>query len=263
MIYDHNQISIEDDTNIALTEDVAKRYEAYGWHVQTVDWTDGAGPTSGKAGTYDEDVPALYEALRAAQAETGRPSLVILRTVIAWPAPTLMNTGKSHGSALGEAEVAATKQVLGFDPAQNFAGRRRPSLAHTRGLVERGQAAHAAWQQAVRRLGRRQPAAQGAAVRPAAARELPDGWDAALPTFEAGKDVATRKASGLVLNALKDALPELWGGSADLAESNNTTMEGETVVRRRSSEHHRHVGSPTPTAGCCTSASASTPWARS
>ena len=116
VIYDANHISIEDDTAVALSEDTGKRYEAYGWHVQTVDWTGGKGTRSGHDRTYHEDVPALYEALLAAKAETARPSLVIVRTVIAWPAPNLMNTGKSHGSALGDAEISATKQVMGLDP---------------------------------------------------------------------------------------------------------------------------------------------------
>ena len=225
VVYDANHISIEDDTAVALSEDTGKRYEAYGWHVQTVDWTGGKGSKSGKDGTYHEDVPALYEALTAAKAETGRPSLVILRTVIAWPAPNLMNTGKSHGAALGDAEIAATKKVMGMDPDQTFCV--DPDvLAHTRTALDRGRSEHLAWQErydAWRAANPRRAAVHGRLVE----RRLPEGWTDALPTFPAGKDVATRKASGVVLNAIKDVIPELWGGSADLAESNNTPLEGE------------------------------------
>jgi len=225
VLYDQNHISIEDDTAVALSEDTAKRYEAYGWHVQVIDWTGGAGPASGKEGTYHEDVPALYAAMKAAQAETTRPSLVILRTVIAWPAPNLMNTGKSHGSALGDAEIRATKQILGFDPDQTFEVDPK-ALAHAREVGDRGRAAHAAWEARFSTWAAAHPdlVAQWERVR---AGKLPEGWESALPTFPAGKEVATRKASGAVLNAIKDVLPELWGGSADLAESNNTTLEGE------------------------------------
>ena len=225
VIYDRNRISIEDDTRVALSEDTAKRYEAYGWHVQTVDWTGGSGPESGKAGTYREDVPALFEALRAAQAVTDQPSLIVLDTVIAWPAPNLMNTGKSHGSALGEAEIKATKQVLGLDPEVTFAVA-ADVLAHAREVLGRGRAAHVAWQPGFDAWRAADPR-RAALFERVSARRLPDGWTAALPAFDAGTDMATRKASGLVLNAVKDVLPELWGGSADLAESNNTTLEGE------------------------------------
>ncbi|MBL8928816.1 MAG: transketolase [Kineosporiaceae bacterium] len=226
VVYDRNRISIEDDTLVALSEDTAARYAAYGWHVQTVDWTGGAGPDSGRAGTYREDVPALYEALVAARAETGRPSLIVLDTVIAWPAPTLMNTGKSHGSALGEPEVKATKALLGMDPERSFEV--DPAvLAHARAVRDRGVAAHAVWQGAFEAWAARAGTDRVALFERLRERRLPQGWTSALPTFPAGKDVATRKASGEVLNAIKDVLPELWGGSADLAESNNTTLEGE------------------------------------
>jgi transketolase len=225
VIYDANHISIEDDTDVALSEDTAARYEAYGWHVQTVDWTSGKGAEAGRDGSYREDVEQLAAALRAAQAETAKPSLVVLRTIIAWPAPNAMNTGKAHGSALGDAEVRATKEILGLDPGATFAVA-DDVIAHTRAAVERGKAAHAEWDRAF---------ASWRAANPAGAeifdrlreRRLPAGWADKLPTFPAGKDVATRKASGMVLNAIKDSLPELWGGSADLAESNNTTLEGE------------------------------------
>ncbi len=217
VIYDDNRISIEDQTQIAFTEDVAARYEAYGWHVQTVDWTNG--------GTeYAEDVPALYAAIEAAHAVTDRPSFIRLRTIIAWPAPTLQGTGKSHGSALGAEEVAATKSVMGMDPTLSFAVD-DDVLAHTRALRDRGAAAGAAWDEAYAAWSAANP--EGTALlHRLRGRELPDGWDADLPTYPADQaGVATRKASGKAINALAPHLPELWGGSADLAESNNTTIE--------------------------------------
>ncbi|MGZ4468119.1 MAG: transketolase [Nocardioidaceae bacterium] len=219
LIYDDNDISIEGDTDIAFSEDVAARYEAYGWHVQRLDWTNG--------GTkYVEDVAALWDAIRKAQAVTDRPSFIALRTVIAWPAPHAQGTGKAHGSALGEEEVAATKKVLGFDPEQTF---EVPDevITHTRAAIERGKAEEAAWQEsfdawAVRYRQRKELYDR------MSTRTLPDGWPAALPAYPAdAKGVATRKASGEVLSAIAPELPELWGGSADLAESNNTTPKGE------------------------------------
>jgi transketolase len=218
MIYDHTRISIEDNTDIALGEDVGARYEAYGWHVQHVDWTnDGT--------TYEEDVPALYAAIRKAEAVTDRPSFIVLHTIIAWPAPDAQNTGKAHGSALGEAEVAATKKVLGFDPEKHFEV--PPGvLEHTRKAVERGKAAQAAWDQEYAAWARK-PSADTALYERLQTRALPEGWTAHLPSFEADeKGVATRVASGKVINAVAQVLPELWGGSADLAGSNNTTIDG-------------------------------------
>ena len=138
LIYDDNKISIEDDTNVALSEDVAARYEAYGWHVQTVDWTHGGGQ-------YKEDVPALYEAIQKAERVTDQPSIIVLRTIIAWPAPNKQNTGAAHGSALGAEEVAATKKILGFDPDLTF-DVAPDVLEHTRRAVDRGKEAQAAWQ---------------------------------------------------------------------------------------------------------------------
>jgi transketolase len=227
VIYDQNRISIEDDTAIALDEDTAARYAAYGWHVQTVDWTAGVGPDAGRRGTYHEDVPALQAALLAAQAETTRPSLIVLTTVIAWPAPTMMNTGASHGAALGAAEVAATKRVMGLDPEASFAVA-DDVLAHARRVRDRGAAEHARWDQRLEAWRAAAGPERVALFERMRERRLHDGWQAELPTFEAGTDVATRKASGVVLNAIKDALPELWGGSADLAESNNTALAGES-----------------------------------
>ncbi|WP_374312723.1 transketolase [Microbacterium sp.] len=214
-IYDSNQISIEDDTNVAFTEDVAKRYESYGWHVQTVDWK--------KTGEYVEDVAELHAALEAAKGETGKPSLIILRTIIGWPSPGKQNTGKIHGSALGADELAATKKVLGFDPEQSFAVA-DDVIAHTRSLAERAAADRAAWQESFDAWAAANPERKALLDR-LLSGELPDGIQGALPSFEAGKDVSTRAASGVVINALAAELPELWGGSADLAESNLTTIK--------------------------------------
>ena len=217
LIYDDNQISIEDDTNIAFTEDVAARYEAYGWHVQTVDWTHG-----GKG--YQEDVPALYRALQEAEKVTDRPSFIQLRTIIAWPAPDAQNTGKAHGSALGEEEVAKTKKVLGFDPDLTFEVPPEV-LAHTRQLRERGVADGATWDEGYAAWAKANPD-RAKLLHRMKERKLPEKWDAKLPTFPADeKGLATRKASGAVIQAIAKTVPELWGGSADLAESNNTTIE--------------------------------------
>ncbi len=218
MIWDDNKISIEDDTDIAFTEDVAKRYEAYGWDVRTVDWTNGGNG-------YTEDVQGLYDAVRAAGDVVDKPSLIVLRTIIAWPSPTLQNTGASHGSALGAAEVAATKKILGFDPEQTFEVRDEV-LAHTRKLTERGAAAFAEWETHHQRWATAN-ADSAALLERVLKHELPAGWDADLPVFAAdAKGVATRSASGKVINSVAAALPELWGGSADLAGSNNTTITG-------------------------------------
>ncbi|MCX5407860.1 transketolase [Streptomyces sp. NBC_00335] len=217
VLWDDNRISIEDDTSIAVSEDVLARYAAYGWHVQQVDWT--------RTGSYEEDVPALHAALAAAREETGRPSIVALRTIIGWPAPTQQNTGKIHGSALGAGEAAAAKAAMGLDPQASF---QVPAevLAHAREVADRGRAARAEWDKRYQdwRAARPEHAALFDRVD---AKRLPEGWSDALPEFTAGGEMATRKASGEVLNALAGVLPELWGGSADLAESNNTTMKGE------------------------------------
>jgi transketolase len=218
VIYDDNKISIEDDTDISLSEDVAKRYEAYGWHVQVVDWTNG-----GKS--YTEDVPALYEALQAAKKVTDQPSFIVLRTVIAWPAPNAQNTGKAHGSALGEEEVAATKKILGFDPDKTFEVPEEVIEA-TRRAVERGKTLQAEWERQFEAWTRK-PSADLALFERMQTRTLPEGWDSDLPSWPPDpKGVATRKASGAVINAIAAKVPELWGGSADLAESNNSTIEG-------------------------------------
>ncbi|MGW2046054.1 transketolase [Streptomyces sp. NPDC001858] len=212
-VYDDNHISIEGDTATAFSEDVLKRYEAYGWHTQRVEPTEDG----------DVDVRALYAALRAAQAETGRPSIISLRTIIAWPAPNAQNTEASHGSALGAEEIAATKRVLGFDPEQSFEVS-DAVLAHTRAALDRGAEAHAAWDKQLAEWRAAQPQRAQLFDR-VVAGQLPDGWEKAVPVFDTGKSVATRAASGKVLQALGAIIPELWGGSADLAGSNNTTID--------------------------------------
>ncbi len=216
VLYDQNHISIEDDTDIAFSEDVLKRYEAYGWHIQRVDWT--------KTGDYVEDVQELYSALLAARAETSKPSIIALRSIIGWPAPTLQNTGKAHGSALGADEVAATKKLLGFDPEKSFVVEPEV-LAHAREVKTRGRELRADWEKGFAAWKEAHPE-QNETLERIAARKLPQGWDEKLPTFKAGEEVATRKASGKVLNAIAAELPELWGGSCDLAESTNTAFEG-------------------------------------
>lgn len=210
VFWDDNRISIEDDTNIAFNEDTVKRYEAYGWHVQTVE--------SG------EDVVAIEEAVSAAQAETKRPSFIRLKTVIGYPAPNKMNTGGAHGAALGDDEVAATKEILGFDPAESF-HIDKEVLTHTRRLVERGGQKHAQWQQKFDAWAAANPEHKALYDR-LNARELPADYAAQLPVWEAGDSLATRKASEAVIQALAATLPELWGGSADLAGSNNTIIKG-------------------------------------
>ena len=219
VLYDDNLISIEDDTHIAKSEDVAARYEAYGWHVQRLSWrtTDG----------YHENVQDLYDAFEAAKAVTDKPSFIALRTIIGWPAPTKQNTGAAHGSALGEEEVAATKKILGFDPAVNFPAEEE-AVSRARQVAERGKALHAEWEQGFAAWAAANPEHKALFDR-LAVRGLPAGWAEAIPSFPADekKGVATRRASGNVLSALAPVLPELWGGSADLAESNLTTMEGE------------------------------------
>ncbi|POH57300.1 transketolase [Arthrobacter glacialis] len=216
VIYDSNHISIEDDTNIAYSEDVLKRYEAYGWHVQRVDWT--------KTGDYVEDVAELHAALAAAKAETTKPSLISLRTIIGFPSPKKQNTGGIHGSALGGAEVAALKEVLGFDPEKNFEV--DPAiLDHARELVARGADAREEWNVGFSAWQNANPES-AALLERIEKKELPANWEENLPVFEGGKEVSTRVASGKVLNAIGGVLPELWGGSCDLAGSNNTTIEG-------------------------------------
>jgi transketolase len=219
VLYDDNSISIEDDTNIAKSEDVAARYEAYRWHVQRLSWHTADGG-------YHEDVQALYDAFEAARAVTDKPSFIALRTIIGWPAPNKQNTGAAHGSALGAPEVAATKEILRFDPAVNFPVEEE-AVNHARQVAGRGKALHAEWEESFQAWAKANPERKALFDR-VTKRELPEGWTDVLPAFPADeKGTGTRRASGKILTALAPVLPELWGGSADLAESNNTTMEGE------------------------------------
>ncbi|WP_245951263.1 transketolase [Phytoactinopolyspora halophila] len=229
VLWDDNNISIEDDTNIAFTEDTVARYEAYGWHTQVVDFT--AGPE------YREDPKAIFDALQAAKAVTDRPSFIAVRTIIGWPAPNKQNTGAAHGSALGADEVATTKRILGADPEKSF-DVDPEVLDHTRLAVERGEKLHAEWEERFAAWKEANPQ-RAALLERLNKRELPAGWEQALPEFEPSeKGIATRAASGKILNAIAPELPELWGGSADLAGSNNTTVTSEPsfLPEKRSSE---------------------------
>ncbi len=224
LLYDQNQISIEDDTDVSFSEDVAKRYEAYGWDVRVVQWRRHHGTTSPD---YVEDVDALLEAIEAGRQVTDKPTFIMVRTVIAWPSPHKQGTGKSHGAALGEDEVAGLKEALGFDPGQTFEVSEQV-IEHVRSSrAQRSRELRAAWDEQFGQWSGEHP--QEAALL-ARVREhgLPEGFDAAFPTWDADpKGIATRAASGKILTALADVMPELWGGSADLAESNNTTMGGQ------------------------------------
>ncbi len=233
-IYDSNQISIEDDTTIAFTEDVKARYESYHWHVQVVDWK--------KTGVYLEDLAELNSAIEAAQAVSDKPSLIILRTIIGWPSPKKQNSGKIHGSALGADELRAVKEVLGFDPDTTFEVDDEV-IAHTRKALDRGKAAHAEWNVGFDAWALANPERKALFDR-LESGALPDGVEAALPVFEAGKDVSTRAASGKVLDALGAVIPELWGGSADLAESNNTTIAGAASFIPAEHSTHEFTGNP-------------------
>nr|WP_203618603.1 transketolase [Streptomyces bauhiniae] len=213
LLWDDNHISIEGDTETAVSEDTMKRYEAYGWHVQRVEpKADG-----------DLDPAAIYAAIEKAKAVTDRPSFIAMRSIIAWPAPNAQDTEAAHGSALGDDEVAATKRVLGFDEAQSFAVADEV-LDHTRGALERGRQAKAEWEKGFQ-VWRENNADRAAEFDRISEGALPTGWELKIPVFETGKSVATRAASGKVLQALGPVIPELWGGSADLAGSNNTTID--------------------------------------
>lgn len=214
LIYDDNRISIEGDTHLSFTEDVSARYRAYGWHVIEVDaMADG-----------NIDLPAVDRAMTAAKQETTKPTLIRMHSVIAWPAPKLRNTAKSHGSALGDEEIAATKVKLGLDPDEKFA-MPKEVLQHIRLVGDRGKAAKQEWDLQFKKWQSTHPEKSDLLDR-LLSKTLPQNWDTSLPVFEAGKDIATRAASGKVINAIAKVLPEFWGGSADLAESNNTTIEG-------------------------------------
>ncbi len=218
VVYDDNRISIEDNTNIAKSEDVAARYEAYGWHVQRLSWRTDDG--------YKEDVPALYQAMLTAKEHTEAPSFIALSTIIGWPAPNKKDTGAAHGSALGVPEVEATKKILHFDPEVDFPVEDE-ALARARQVAERGKKLHADWEGPFAAWASANPERKALFDR-LGTRRLPAAWTEKLPSFPAdAKGMATRKASGAILTAIGPALPELWGGSADLAESNLTTMDGE------------------------------------
>jgi transketolase len=233
-IYDSNQISIEDDTNIAFTEDVHARFEAYHWHVQVVDWK--------KTGQYVEDVQALFDAIEAAKAVTDKPSLIILKTIIGWPSPKKQNSGKIHGSALGADELRALKEVVGFDPERTFVVD-DDVLEHTRKAITRGAEERAEWQKGFDAWAAANPEKKALLDR-LEAGELPADFESSLPVFEPGKEVSTRAASGTVINAIAEVLPEFWGGSADLAESNNTTIE--SAASFVPTEHSTHEWSGNP-----------------
>jgi transketolase len=214
VIWDNNHISIEGNTDVAFTEDVIARYAAYGWDVHVV----GMSPDG------DIDLVALADAMSKACAQQSRPTFIAMRSTIAWPAPHARNTAKAHGAALGDDEVAATKSLLGLDPARDF---QVPDgvLEHARRVAERGAAVHRAWDVTYTEWRATHPN-RAALLDRLLARDLPADLDAALPVFEAGTSIATRAASGKVINAIARVMPEFWGGSADLAESNNTTIEG-------------------------------------
>ncbi|WP_449385247.1 transketolase [Cellulomonas soli] len=235
VLWDDNHISIEGDTQIAFTEDVLARYESYGWHVQFVDWT-------AEPGGYRENVDALHAAIEAAKAVTDKPSFIGLRTIIAWPSPTKQNDHASHGSKLGGTEIAGLKELLGFDPEKSF-DVAPEVIAHTRALGERAKAARATWQADFDAWRAANPE-RAALLDRLVEGTLPENWEQALPVFPAGKSVATRAASGDILSALAPVLPELWGGSADLAGSNNTTMKGEPSFIPADRSTHSFAGTP-------------------
>lgn len=216
VIYDSNQISIEDDTNISFTENLSARYESYGWHTQIVDWK--------KTGNYVEDLEELYSAIQAAKKVTDKPSLITLRTIIGWPSPKKQNTGKIHGSALGAEELAGLKVALGFDPEKTFEVS-DDVIKHTRSFSTKAESERSKWQESFDLWAVKNPQAKQLFDRVQSGK-TPEGLVAALPVFESDKEVSTRAASGKVINAIAKIMPELWGGSADLAESNNTTIEG-------------------------------------
>ena len=235
VIYDSNQISIEDDTNIAFTEDLTARYNAYGWHTQTVDWK--------KTGNYVEDIAELYAAIEKAKAETTKPSLITLRTIIGWPSPKKQNTGKIHGSALGSEELVGLKTALGFDPEKTF-DIAPEVIEHTRSnAAARAKEARASWQAKFDAWAAANPENKKLYDR-VQSGQSPDGLESALPVFEGGTEISTRSASGKVINAIAKVMPELWGGSADLAESNNTTIEGAKSFVPAEWSTHEWTGTP-------------------
>jgi transketolase len=234
VFYDSNQISIEDDVNIAFTENLEDRYKAYGWHVQTVDWK--------KTGQYIEDINELHNAIQAAKAVLDKPSLITIRTIIGWPSPKKQNTGKIHGSALGQEELEGLKKALGFDPTKNFAVSPEV-IEYTRSLAKRSEPAISKWQSSFSAWAAANPSAKALFDR-LQKGETPAELLGALPIFEPGTDVSTRAASGKVLNSIAAVMPELWGGSADLAESNNTTIAGAKSFVPEIHSTHEWKGDP-------------------
>ena len=234
VLYDSNQISIEDDTKISFTENLEERYLAYGWHVQVVDWK--------KTGNYVEDLGELFEAIQQAKKVTDKPSLITIRTIIGWPSPGKQNTGKIHGSALGEGELKGLKQALGFDPDQTFEVAPEV-LAYTRGLTDRSADSIGAWQKSFDDWASKYPENKKLFDR-LQLGQAPAELSGALPEFDFANDVSTRAASGKVLNAIAAVMPELWGGSADLAESNNTTIEGAKSFVPAEHSTHEWSGDP-------------------
>ena len=235
VIYDSNQISIEDDTNIAFTEDLTARYNSYGWHTQTVDWK--------KTGNYKEDIAELYQAIENAKAETSKPSLITLRTIIGWPSPKKQNTGKIHGSALGAEELAGLKNALGFDPEKTF-DVSPEVIEHTRtNAANRAKEFRSAWQEKFDAWASANPDKKKLYDR-VQSGNAPEELASALPVFEGGTEISTRSASGKVINAIAKVMPELWGGSADLAESNNTTIEGAKSFVPEKWSTHEWSGNP-------------------
>lgn len=216
VIYDSNQISIEDDTDISFTEDIIGRYNSYGWHTQTVDWR--------KTGDYVEDIEELYNAIQAAKAVTDKPSLIRLRTIIGWPSPKKQNSGKIHGSALGAEELVGLKNVLGFDPEQTFQVD-DDVIAHTRGYQSFADENRKVWEASFDDWAAENPDKKALLDR-ILSGNLPEELSPSLPVFEGGTEISTRAASGKVINGIAAVMPELWGGSADLAESNLTTITG-------------------------------------
>ncbi len=235
VIYDSNQISIEDDTNIAFTEDLTARYNSYGWHTQTVDWK--------KSGNYHEDIHELYAAIEKAKTETTKPSLITLRTIIGWPSPKKQNTGKIHGSALGAEELAGLKTILGFDPEKTF-DVSAEVIEHTRSnAAARAKEARSIWQAKFDAWAKANPDKKKLYDR-VQSGQTPAELASSLPVFEGGTEISTRSASGKVINAIAKVMPELWGGSADLAESNNTTIEGSKSFVPSEWSTHEWSGNP-------------------
>ena len=236
VIWDDNHISIEDDTDVSFQEDVLKRYESYGWHTQRVNWLQ-------EDGSYREDVDALDQAINVAKAEKHRPSIIALRTIIGWPSPTMQNTGAIHGAKLGEEELKGLKEALGLDPEKMFAVDQE-ALQHARdNAAARARAAHGDWDPRFEQWKQTNPDKNQLLERILAGK-LPEGIEEALPVFSAGESLATRAASGKVISAIGAVMPEYWGGSADLAGSNNTTIAGAPSFIPESAQTDMWKGNP-------------------